>query len=154
MTPTESQRAELAAEITKNVEATAVEWAGVPELLEFTTTIPTPQYSAEHEKVIMVDHIYTFDALVDEYAQIKADMEKLDVRTKLLREAMQTGLMLSGKDKVLCHGPRAAIVTKAGSKKIVPEKLVKLGVSPEVIAEATEIGKPSTYFEVREVKGK
>ena len=154
MTPTEQRRADIAAEITQSVAAEAVEWALVPELVEYTTAIPTPQYSAEHDGVILADRGYTFDALVDEHASIKAEIEKLDARTKTLREAIQAGLMLAGKDKVLCHGQRAALVTKAGSKKIVPEKLVKLGVSPEVIAEATVIGAPSTYLEVRAVKGK
>ena len=50
--------------------------------------------------------------------------------------------------KVSCEGYQVQLISKAGNKKIVPEKLVEQGVTVEQIARATEVGDPSQYVRI------
>lgn len=144
--------AALAAEYAQSADSQAVEWSTVPELIEFTAEIQVSAYDPATHEVVTAPKSMTFEQICDSLADIRDQKSRLETREKALRENLQVAVMGAGRDKVICHGLRLSMVTKAGAKKIVPEKLVKLGVSPETIAAATEIGKPSSYLDVREVK--
>jgi len=66
-----------------------------------------------------------------------------------LKLVLQAALMVSGQKKVKAGDHFCQMVEKAGSRKIVAEKLLSKGVSAQIIAESTEISKGSTYMQIR-----
>ena len=135
-----TQTAQLAKEIEAN--RPAPEWSDVPELKKFKHTI-----TLRGDKKTL-----TFDQLVTRYKDLDAEISYREKLKDELKEALQAAVIISEEDRVTCEGYMIQMVKRSGSKKIVPEKLLEQGVSADVIARATEVGKESQYISIRAVK--
>ena len=141
------ERTKLAKEMAASAAAAPADWSIVPELIEFKHTIPG---DGERRRTRTVG----FDDLVAEYEGLKAEMEIREKRLKDIKEVLEPVVMGLDKAQVLCRGWRLGIIQKAGTKKVVPEKLMAMGVPIETIVACTEVGKPSVYLDIRKLKEK
>ena len=135
-----SQAAKLAAEIEAN--RPAPEWDQVAELKKWKHPI-----TLKDKKITM-----GFDELVCKYKDLAAE---IDFRKRIqddIKEAIEAAVLVSGEEKVLCEGYNVSLVKRAGTRKIIPEKLLELGVKASIIAQATEIGKESQYVSIKQAK--
>jgi hypothetical protein len=94
-----------------------------------------------------------FEKAVELYKELDGKVEVLEKLKKEIKDGLQPALLVAGVEKVMAAGRPVTLVTKKGSKKIVVEKLMEQGVSPIVIAKATEIGKDSQYLMIGKAKG-
>jgi hypothetical protein len=141
MTPTQEQQAQLAAEMNA---AIVPDWQSVLELIEYRGEVTVGSKK----------RTLTFGEIVTQYKDLDAQIEALETRKKDFKASIQAAVLMSGREKVSAEGYRMTMIKKAGTKKIVPEKLLKHGVSAEVIAACTEIGKGSEYLDIRAEKSK
>jgi hypothetical protein len=135
--------AKLAAEIAAN--APTPEWDSVPELKRWKEPIAL---KGGEKKTL------TFDQLVTKYKDIDAEIKYREGIKDTIKTAIEAAMLLSEQEKVSCEGYGVSLVTREGSKKIVAEKLLANGVSPDVIAKSIEVGKSSTYVSIRPEKEK
>ena len=140
-----SEQAKLAAEYQQSANNAVTDWATVPELNDYSYTLPQTSVSAPAK-------VLYFDQLVEEYGRLKSEIEFRESKQSELKDAITAAILMSGKAKVSCAGYKLGMVEKKGSKKILPELLISQGVTPDQIAKATVIGSPSTYLDIR--KGK
>lgn len=141
MTPTEL--AKLTQEIAE-LDPAVPDWSTVDELAAVAYEIPNPK---PESKPIKLD----YGQCVAMVADIDAKIKELEKQKEPLRQTIQAALMLSGKKKVIASGQVCQMIEKAGSRKIVAEKLLAKGVSAQIIAESTEVGKGSLYMQIRPV---
>jgi len=120
-----------------------LEWDAVPELKKFRQEIKTKDGSK---------HKMAFSDIVIAYRNLDSEIKFREEKKAELREALEAAMALADEQQVLAEGYKVSLVTRAGSKKIVPEKLLGLGVSAMVIAQATEQGKESTFITVKRAK--
>jgi hypothetical protein len=135
-----SQQAKLASEIEAN--RPTPEWDSVSELKKWKH-----QMTIKGEKKTL-----TFDQLVTKYKDLSAE---IDFRKKIadeIKEAIEAAVLVSGEERVTCEGYAVTLVTRSGSRKIVPERLLELGVPASTIAAATEVGKESQYVSIKTAK--
>ena len=140
MTPTEL--AKLTKEIEQLQTGPVPDWNDVAELGEVQYEIPNPK---PESKPIHLN----YGQCVDLYKALDKEVKDRQAKMEELRLVLQAALMVSGQKKVKAGDHFCQIVEKAGSKKVVVEKLLANGVSAEVIAKSTEIGKGSTYLQIR-----
>lgn len=140
MTPTET--AKLTAELEQLQPVP--DWSTVDELAAVVYEIPNPRPESAPIKLNYGECVEAYKALDHEIKERQAKQEKL-------RETLQAALMVSGQKKVKAGDYVCQMIEKAGSKKIVAEKLLAKGVQASVIAECTEIGKGSTFMMIRSV---
>ena len=133
------------AQIAKEIEAARPipEWNQITELRKWKEQIT---FKGGEKKTL------TFDQLVTKYKEIGAEIDYRDNIRKELKEAIHAALLSSGEDAVLAEGYKVQMITKAGSRKIEPTKLLELGVSADTIAKATVIGAGSSYIDIRRAK--
>ena len=141
MTPTEL--AKLTKEIAE-LNPAVPDWSTVDELAAVAYEIPNPK---PESKPIKLD----YGQCVAMVADIDAKIEALQKQKEPVRAAIQAALMVSGKKKVKAGSHVCQMIEKAGSRKIVAEKLLAKGVSAQIIAESTEVGKASLYLQIRPV---
>lgn len=135
------------AQQTNELNQAVPDWSTVDELAAVAYEIPNPK---PESKPIKLD----YGQCVDMIADIDAKIEALQRQKEPVRAAIQAALMVSGQKKVKAGGHVCQMIEKAGSKKIVAEKLLARGVSAQTIAESTEVGKGSTYMQIRPVEDK
>ena len=96
--------------------------------------------------------VEAFKGIVHNRAQLSADIKEATEERKFLdfqiTEHMEEQPLADKKKTVTDDGYTVAIVTRKGSTKLDPALLLKSGVSPTVIAEATVVGDPSTSVRV------
>jgi hypothetical protein len=136
-----SAQTKLAAEIAAN--APTPEWDSIPELKKWKETIALKG----GEKKSM-----SFDQLVVKYKDIDAEIKYREGIKDAIKTALEAAMLMSEQEKVTCEGYGVSLVTREGNKKIVAEKLLANGVSPDVIAKSIEVGKSSTYVSIRPEK--
>jgi hypothetical protein len=136
-----AQLATLANEI-ESVRPTP-EWDSVPELKRFKQEISMKDGSKKK---------FGFDQLIVRYKELSSEIDFRDKLKSEIKEAVEAALMISGEDKILAEGYRVSLVHKAGSNKISAEKLLTNGVSADVIAKSMDVGKESTYVDIRRAK--
>lgn len=146
MTPNPTELAKLTKEISE-LNPAVPDWSTVDELAAVAYEIPNPK---PESKPIKLD----YGQCVDMIADIDAKIEALQKQKEPVRLAVQAALMVSGQKKVKAGGHVCQMIEKSGSRKIVAEKLLARGVSAQVIAESTEVGKGSTYMQIRPVEEK
>jgi hypothetical protein len=139
MTPTEL--AKLTKEIAE-LNPAVPDWTTVDELATVAYEIPNPK---PESKPIRMD----YGQCVDMYKALDKEIKERQTAMEALREVLQAALMVSGQKKVRAGDHFCQMVEKAGSKKVVVEKLLANGVSAEIIAKSTEIGKASLYLQIR-----
>jgi hypothetical protein len=144
-----SEQAKLAAEYESSANNAVTDWATVPELVDFEYALDT--HSDTVGKSVKVLH---FDDLVAEYSRLKEEIEFRKEKQDELKAALEAAVLMGGKEKVSCGGYRLAIISKVGSKKIMPEKLIAQGVSVETIVNATVVSAGSQYLDCRRIKDK
>lgn len=137
---TRAQTAALAKEIASHQPVP--DWESIPELKKWKQ-----QIEIRGEKKTL-----TFDQMVSKYKDLDAEIEYRKNQQVALKESIESAVLVSGEEKVLCEGYRVARITKRGSRKIVAEKLLEKGVSAQTIAECTEIGKEVSYVEIKKAK--
>lgn len=137
---TRAQMAQLANEIEQS--RPTPEWDSVPELKKFRQEI-----GSDKNKKKM-----SFDQLVVAYKEISAEIEFRKTRQSEIKESIEAAMLIGGEEKVLAEGYRVALITKQGAKKISAEKLLSNGVDAETIAKSMEMGKESTYIDIRKAK--
>ena len=97
--------------------------------------------------------------LVRRRASIDAEIKEYEEAKKEISDKLKEMLVAAGEESVAVDvdgvGFTVALQIRKGSKKVVPEKLLELGVEASVIAQATVQEKDSEPFvTVREVKEK
>jgi len=150
---TTSERVKLAKEIEMQAASKPAEWDSVPELVEYRY-IPTDEEGEGRKKSPKGkkgDDGFTFDDLMARFEKLDFEIKSRENERREIKEALQEAVMISGREKIACRGYRLAMITKAGSKKIVAEKLLNQGVSAQVIVAATEVGKPTSYLDIRAI---
>jgi len=135
-----TQQAKLAEEIQSTLPP--AEWDQVADLKSWREEI---EIKGKKKKL-------TFDEMVNLDRDLTGEIEYREGIRKQLRDSIKAAMAVADTEKVLCEGYNVAIVTREGSRKIVPEKLVELGVSPTTIAQATEIGPSSSFVNIRAAK--
>jgi hypothetical protein len=143
MTPNPTELAKLTKEIAE-LNPAVPDWHDVDELAAVAYEIPNPK---PESKPIRLD----YGQCVDLYKALDKEIKERQARMEPLKDLLQAALMVSGKKKVKAGDHFCQMVEKAGSRKIVAEKLLAKGVSAQVIAESTEIGRGSTYLQIRAV---
>jgi hypothetical protein len=136
-----AQMATLASEIEQS--RPIPEWDAVPELKRFKQEIAGKDGSKKK---------LTFDALVVAYKSLDQEIKFREGKKAELKESIEAAMLVCGEEKVLAEGYRIALITKQGSKKISAEKLLTNGVSADVIAKSMDVGKESTYVDIRRAK--
>jgi len=139
MTPTETQK--LAQEIKSNATPTPV-WSNVEELVDMRHPITIDGRKRQ----------LTFAKAVELYKALDAEIEQKEAIKRELKKAIEAAMLMSGEQQVACEDYKVTMITKSGTKKIVPEKLLELGVDAMVIAKATEVGKETTYAQITKNK--
>jgi hypothetical protein len=119
------------------------EWETVAELKKFKQPVELKDGSKK---------VLKFDELVVAYKTLDAEIKFREAKKSLIKEALETAMLVSGEEKVMAEGYRVSLITKQGAKKISAEKLLGAGVSAMVIAASTEQGKESTYVDIRKAK--
>lgn len=147
MTPQQwqAQQQQLAREIEQQAAQNAVDWATVPELIEFRNT-----FTDSAGKPVTLD----FGNIVEEYGMLQAQADAIKAKQDELRQAVQVAILLAGRDRVDCAGQRINRIEKKGARKIVAEKLLAHGVSADTIAACTDVGQSVSYIEIRRIKDK
>jgi hypothetical protein len=140
MTPTEI--AKLAKELEQMPKMP--DWSEVEELQSLRHEIPNPK---PESAPISLD----FGKCVDLYKQIDKEIKERQALMESLRVTLQAGLMVSGEKKVKAGDFVCQMIEKAGTRKVSTEKLLAKGVSAQVIAECTEVGKGSNYLQIKAV---
>jgi hypothetical protein len=135
-----AETAKLAAEIEQLQPVP--DWATVDELTAVMCEEPNPRPESAPIK-------RNFGQCVERYGELDAEIKRCQAEQGRLKEAMQAGVMISGLKKVRAGDQICQMIEKAGSRKIVAEKLLANGVSAEVIAKSTEVSKGSTYMTIR-----
>jgi hypothetical protein len=135
-----TQQAQLAKEITAN--RPIPEWDSISDLKRFKQSV-----TLKGKDVTM-----NFEDLVVKYKDIDQEIKYRQEIMKTLKESIEAAVLISGEEKILCSGYRVARVVKRGARKIVPERLLELGISADTIAKATEEGAESAYIEIRKAK--
>ena len=140
-------QAKLAAEIQSSLPSP--EWDSIAELKKWK----------EKLTIKGKDETLTFDKMVAKYKDLDAEIKFREKAKETIKESIQAALLVAQAendqlDNVLCEGYSVSLVTRQGSKKIVPEKLLEQGVSIQQITAATEIGPSSQYVSIRAVKDK
>lgn len=143
----EEDKAKLAAELAAKSEEDLLDWSDVDELAnsKFDVDLSSDPENPSTKSC-------TFDDMIWMYAQMKTQIDDLTEHMKPVKLAIQAALAISGLKKVRCNGWIPQLIEKAGSRKLEPGKLVKLGVDPELIVQAYTIGKPSSFLEIRKDK--
>lgn len=131
----------LAAEIAAN--APTPEWDSIPELRKWKESITL---KGGEKKTL------TFDQLVTRYKDIDAEIKYRESIKDEIKTALEAAMLVSEQEKVLCEGYGVSLVTREGSKKISPEKLLAAGVGADTIAKCVEVGKSSTYVSIKALK--
>ena len=139
MAPTEI--AKLANEL-ENLNQPVLDWSIVAELAAVAYEIPNPK---PESKPIHLN----YGQCVDLYKALDKEIKERQARMDELKQVLQAALMVSGQKKVKAGDHFCQMIEKAGSRKIVAEKLLAKGVSAQIIAESTEVGKGSTYLQIR-----
>ena len=139
MTPTEL--AKLTKEISE-LNPAVPDWSAVDELAAVAYEMPNPR---PESAPIRLD----YGQCVDLYKTLDREIKERQTRMDELKLVLQAALMVSGQKKVKAGDHFCQMVEKAGSRKIVAEKLLAHGVSAQTIAESTEISKGSTYMQIR-----
>jgi hypothetical protein len=89
-----------------------------------------------------------FEELVVKYKDIDAEIKFREAKKKDLKSAIEAAMVMAGEEEVECSGYPVQMITKKGSKRIVPEKLLEHGVSAMTIAQCTEIGESVQYVQI------
>jgi hypothetical protein len=95
-----------------------------------------------------------FGALVEKRTLLKDEIKFRESKVKELDEEIQAALAVSGVEKVIWEDRPVQIVESKSASKVVPEKLLLLGVPADTIAQATEPGKPYSYLLVGKPSGR
>lgn len=132
------------AQLAKEIEAQrpTPEWDSIPELKKWKQKI----------KIKGKDELLTFDQMVCKYKDLDAEIEFRKEQMTAIKESIESAVLVSGEDKILCEGYRVNRITKQGSKKLSTEKLLEHGVSAMTIAACTEVGKEISYVQINKVK--
>jgi hypothetical protein len=136
-----TQTAKLAAEIAAS--APAKEWDSVPELKNWREQIMLK--NGERKSM-------TFSDLVTKYKDIDAEIKYRKGILADIKTSLTAAMLLSGETEVVCENYPVQYITRKGSRKIVPEKLLELGVSADTIAKATVIGDESHFVTIGKPK--
>ena len=136
-----TQTAKLAAEIAAT--APAKEWDQVPELKKWKEQIMLK--GGERKSMNFAD-------LVTKYKDIDAEIKYREGILADIKTSLTAAMLLSGETEVVCENYPVQYVTRKGSRKIVPEKLLELGVSADTIAKATVIGEESNFVTIGKPK--
>lgn len=123
------------------------DWKNVDELKEMN-------YVVESEVPGKRRQILNFEQSVLMIKTLEEEVKVRQTRIDDIHEAVQAALLLSGEKRVRVGDYVPQMVERKGNKKIVPEKLLAAGVSPQIIAEATEIGKSSTFMTIKKEEKK
>lgn len=125
------------------------EWTTVKELVPMRYEVPV---EGDHGgRTVILD----FAQSVELYKKLDDSVKSTQAKMKDLHDAIQAAQLVSGEERVQVRGEyQCTIIHKAGSKKISPEKLLSNGVSPQVIAASTEVGKSSDYLSITRMKEK
>jgi hypothetical protein len=138
---TRTEIAKLTNEL-ENLNQPVPDWSTVDELAAVAYEIPNPK---PESAPIRLD----YGQCVDLYKALDKEIKERQARMDDLKLVLQAALMVSGQKKVKAGDHFCQMIEKAGSRKIVAEKLLAKGVSAQVIAESTEVGKGSTYLQIR-----
>lgn len=141
MTMNRTETAKLAAELAEQSQPVP-DWSTVDELATVQYEIPNPRPESAPIRL-------NYGQCVDLYKTLDREVKERQVRMEELRGTLQAALMVSGQKKVKAGDHVCQMVEKAGSRKISAEKLLAHGVSAQTIAESTEVGKGSTYLQIR-----
>lgn len=133
--------AKLAAEI--QAAAPVPEWDTVDELKSWRE--PIKQIDGKERKM-------SFAAMVALDLDLKAEQEFRQRVRDQIKTALEAAMLYADTDKVVCEGYPVNLVTRKGSRKIVPEKLLENGVSAQIIAASTEVGAESRYVQIGKPK--
>ena len=130
-------QAKLAAEIQANVPAK--EWDQIPELRKWKEQITLK--GGEKKSL-------SFREMVEKSLDLKAEIEYREAIRKEIQTHLEAAMLIADQTTVVCEGYPVNLVTRAGSRKIVPEKLLEQGVTADVIARATVIGSESIFVQI------
>lgn len=136
-----TQQAALAKEIEAN--RPTPEWDSVPELKKWRERI---KQKDGKERSMSFGEMVTLDL------DLKAEQEHRQKIRDDIKAALEAAMLVADQQKLMCEGYPVNLVTRTGSRKIVAEKLLTLGVTPDVIARATEVGKESTFVQIGKPK--
>jgi hypothetical protein len=141
---TQAETAKLTAEMEhlQLGDDAAPDWTTLPDLLEMQYELDNPLPEAAPIRM-------NYGQCVVMYKALDKEIKEREVRMKDIKTHLQAALMVSGTKKVRAGEYAVQLIDKAGARKIVAEKLMARGVTPQVIAESTEIGKGSQYLDIR-----
>ena len=131
-------QAKLAAEIQANLPAP--EWDSVAEL--------SPKKWKEEIELKDGKKRLTFGEMAELSIKLKSEIDYREKIQKEIKTHLMAGLLTADKEEVVYEGHAVQLVTRKGSRKIVPEKLLENGVSAAQIAAATEVGAESTFVQI------
>jgi uroporphyrinogen-III synthase len=87
-----------------------------------------------------------FGELCEKRQRLADEIKFREEKKKELDEEITAALAVAGVEKCAWEGRNVQIVHKAGSRRIVAEKLLENGVPADVIADSTVEGNPSSYL--------
>lgn len=97
---------------------------------------------------------FNFRDLVIERHNLSVQKEQIDKRSKELNEQIAVALEVAGQSSVKCDEFRVTRVETHGPSRVIPEKLLELGVEADIIVQATVRGAAYTTVQIREIKSK
>jgi hypothetical protein len=115
------------------------EWDSVPELKKWKETIALKNGEKKN---------LDFHDLVMKSLDLKAEIEYREKIRKDIQTALEAAMLLADMESVICDNYPVNYVTRAGSRKIIPEKLLENGVPATVIAACTETSKDSHFVQI------
>lgn len=136
-----SAQAKLAAEI--QAAAPAKEWDQVPELKKWKEQVTLK--GGEKKSLSFAD-------MVLKYKDLKSEIEYRQGILDEIKTHLMAGMLMADETEVLCEGYPVQVITRKGSRKLVPEKLLEHGVSAATIAACTVEGEPSTFVQIGKPK--
>jgi hypothetical protein len=135
-----SAQAKLAADIAASVPAK--EWDQVPEIKKFREEV---ELKGGKKRL-------SFGEMVNLSIDLKAEIEYRERIRKEIQTHIEAAMLLADETEVMWENYPVQLITRAGSRKIVPEKLLEQGVPADVIAKATVISAESTFAQIGKPK--
>jgi hypothetical protein len=133
---TRKQATQTAAKIAEGKQARSKENRG--EVFESIGVIPEWNASQELQQL-------RFDAICERLSRLQGQKKDLEEIIKRLQIDAEAALVTAGLEKVTWDGRTVQVVHSKSGSKVIVEKLVTMGVDPDLIAECTEPGKEYTY---------
>ncbi len=120
-----------------------VEFALPADTLDRSPALPEDLMDWHDVKPLVKDS--SFGEAVLQRQKLVAQIAMLKTQMEECRETIQVALEINNIKSVAVSHYRVTLVEKAGSKRLSRPKLIKLGVDPELIDQATTVGEPTSF---------